>query len=337
VCIALGCLGSAALARAQAPACARDEVALVVLRTEPNVVAVALDEVRRHLAVGLSASGVAVCSEARASQKSVATVVLEQSTMPDELLHIHMQDVLTHKVLERSIDLRTIPADSRGLATALYVEELLQASWAEIALQKRIYLQEHPVQTPPEVKRELDSVLPAPAPDKTRARRLRVSIGGAFSNTQGKLWQSGPDVQLGFATLSWLELSLRIGYRTGPIVTTTNGEIRAQAILGSIFVEPFWRLHERLSLRFPQGLDVSSVMFSPRPNEDGGGAAGSRPAVVITHGAGLRVMLSRLLSITAIGRFVWTLLPAEAEDLSNGLVGVSGVGGEGALGLDTTF
>jgi hypothetical protein len=217
------------------------------------------------------------------------------------------------------------------------VEELLQASWAEVALQKRIYLQEHAVATPPAVQRELDTVLPTAERGGPKARWLRLSLAAAVSGSQGGLVLLGPDLMFGAAPASWLEISLRAGYRASLTVAAQHGEIRADALLGGLFLEPRWQANAVVSLCFPQGMDVAQVRFSGLANDSGRGRGGNRVALVVSHAAGLRIAFNTRVSITLLGRFMWTLLPAEAADELRTVTGVAGVGGEGALSVDTHF
>jgi hypothetical protein len=328
---------SFAEAEAQLPSCADPNVALVLLRQGRAGSALALPEVARHLAAGFASSQVAICFEASPSQRQVAEVeIASNSESSATVLRIRMTDRVTNKTLERSVDLAAIPEDSQSVLVALYIEELVQASWIEMTLRNRVFLKEHPVSAPPEVQREIEAVLPEAALP-TRAPRLRLSLGGALLLFANGLTQAGPDVWFGFRALSWLELSLRVGYRMGPRVSAPHGSIDVQALLGGLFIDPFWRANARLSLHFPQGLDAARVRFQAQADQGAEASPGLRLALIVSHGAGVSVAITPLFSLGVLGRFCWTLLPGEAADDGRSVTGYSGLGGEGALTLDTHF
>lgn len=335
--LASSLLCSGATARAEAPSCADPQAAFIALSQGPAGSELALDEIQRHLAAGFAASGVAVCSGESAAQRRVAEVEIDaEAAASRAVLRIRMKDAVTNKTLERSVDLAATPEDSRTLLVALYIEELVQASWIETTLHDRIHLREQPVATPPEVQREVAAVLPVPAAT-SREPRLRLSFSGALAYFETALIQAGPELSFGWRALPWLELSLRAGYRLSPTTSSPNGTIDVRTLLGGVFIEPFWRAHTRLSLHFPQGIDAARVQFVGHAGADAEASSAIRPAVVVSHGAGLRAVMSAWLSLGAVARFCWTLLPAEAADDLRTVTGISGLGGEGVLSFDTHF
>jgi hypothetical protein len=330
--LALLCLWPANRVRAEPLACGQPQAATVLLRGAGTPQA-ALAQIARHLGAGLARVGVAVCVGAGPEQRQVAAMEVDLSP-GGEALHIRMQDAITTKTLARAIDLGEIPPDSRALAVALYIEELLSVSWAEVPLQRRIYLREHPAQPPPaEPPPERAAAQSASAPP----RRVRLALGLAAARFAGGVTQLGPEFQVGLRALPWLELWLRAGYRTGPWQSAPHGSVQAQALLGGFALDPFWQATRALTLHFPQGLDVQQVNFHVRARADAQSAPGSRPALVFGHGAGLRVMMHRILSLSLLARLCWTALPAEAAEGALVITGVSGVGGEGSFTLDGHF
>jgi hypothetical protein len=338
VLVSLLCL--AAKTQAQAPSCADPDAAFIALREAQAGSELALDEIQRHLAAGFAASGVAVCAGEAASQRRVAEVEIDAEpagpAASRAVLRIRVKDAVTSKTLERSVDLAATPEDSRTLLVALYVEELVQASWIETTLRDRIHLREHPVATPPEVQREVDAVLPAIVPP-SHEPRFRLSFSGAVAYFETELIQAGPELSFGWRVLPWLELSLRAGYRLSPTTSAPNGTIDVRTLLGGLFIDAFWRTNTKLSLHFPQGMDAARVQFVGHPRADAEASTAVRPALVVSHGVGLRVVMTPWLSLGALARFCWTLLPAEAADDLRAVTGVSGLGGEGTLSFDTHF
>jgi hypothetical protein len=331
--VALSCsLGTAAYA--QSTSCTDAHRPTVFLRSHDAE----LERIAAELAVGLAASGVAVCTGDAALAKHVASVDIVVDPARESSRQIRVRDEVTSKTLERAVDLSAIPPDSRATALALYVEELLQASWAELALNGHVFLREHPPAAPAEVQRELERVLPAAATGLERAaseRVWRISLGAAFVSFPGMLTQLGPQLSVGYRVLPWLEPALRVGYRASPVVHAPDGTIAVQALLAGAYVDLFFALTRVLSVHFPQGIDVSHVTFliGAKPGSESVASA-TRAAVVVEHGAGLRFHLADALSITAVARFCWTLLRAQAADDQHVVAGISGAGIAAELSFD---
>jgi hypothetical protein len=327
-----------AVAHAQPISCAEPQRPVVILQAHD----VAIEAMAQQLAVGLGAAGVAVCGVDQALGRRVASVEIAPDPQRVGAVLIRVSDDVTRKTLQRSIELAAIPRDSRATALALYVEELLQASWAELALNGRQYLREHPAAAPPEVQREVDSVLSAPArsPGVTaaappRERAWRISLGAALLSFPGMLTEYGPQVSVGYRVLPWLEPALRVGYRVSSAVHAPHGTIASEAVLAGAYVDAFFALSRVFSVHFPQGFDVSRITFLPAAHADSTSvASATRTALVVQHGAGLRAHITDALSVSAIGSFCWTLLSARAADEQIAVAGIAGVGAAAELTLD---
>ena len=124
------------------------------------------------LGAGLLRSGIAVCAGEPAAQR-VARVDVSRSRAGSTTWRIVVLDDVTHKSVERSIALGGVPEDSRAIALALYVEELLQASWAELALAQRGVVRERAAAEA--VKREVASVVPT-------SPTLNGAVGGTLED-----------------------------------------------------------------------------------------------------------------------------------------------------------
>ena len=85
----------------------------------------------------LAGQGIAACSaDAHPAAAPLATLAVELS--PDDTakatVDIEVRDAVTRKRVRRDVDLSRIPDDGRAAAIAIEADELLRASWAEIAL-----------------------------------------------------------------------------------------------------------------------------------------------------------------------------------------------------------
>jgi len=123
-------------ARAEAPCPASDRPILeLLLEVEPPdlVIATTLAE---HLAAELRIRGIDLCVRPPAPRAPIARVRLhvDHPALGPILATIEIEDSITSKRLERTIDLTSIPVDGRPLAVASSTDELLRASWVELSV-----------------------------------------------------------------------------------------------------------------------------------------------------------------------------------------------------------
>src|SRR5262245_3856248 len=85
----------------------------------------------------LASQGIAACS-GDAHPAAAALAMLNVDLSPEDkakaTVDIEVRDAVTHKRVRRDVDLSRIPDDGRAAAIAIEADELLRASWAEIAL-----------------------------------------------------------------------------------------------------------------------------------------------------------------------------------------------------------
>src|SRR6187551_652634 len=85
----------------------------------------------------LASQGIAACSaDAHPTATPLATLAVELAAddAAKARVDIEVRDAVTHKRVRRDVDLSRIPEDGRAAAIAIEADELLRASWAEIAL-----------------------------------------------------------------------------------------------------------------------------------------------------------------------------------------------------------
>ena len=81
----------------------------------------------------------------RQTGRLCATVRVASSDQTSVAVSVEVRDAVTEKRVSRDVDLTRVPADGRAFAIALAVDELVWASWAEIALAKS----QRPAKPPP--------------------------------------------------------------------------------------------------------------------------------------------------------------------------------------------
>jgi len=159
-------------AHAQAPSeCAGDKPWVAVLG---RVSAAFAEAVRSDLRAGLLPSNIDVCAEGPASPRPLASVVIVEVESGRARYSVDVTDSVTQKRVGRDLVLDKLPVDGRPLALAVAAEELLRASWAELALRGV-----HSAQTaaPPEVRAVVEkSSPPAPSPPRYTALGARLAF-----------------------------------------------------------------------------------------------------------------------------------------------------------------
>jgi hypothetical protein len=144
------------------------------------------EAVRAELRAGLRPSNIDVCLGATSGgPEALAQVSIEPIDTNRGHFRLGVTDALTKKRVSRDLSLDKLPLDGRALALAVAAEELLRASWAELALRGV-----HSAQTaaPPEVRAVMESAEPAEPRFNAFGARL------AFEHFTGGQTHYGADV-----------------------------------------------------------------------------------------------------------------------------------------------
>lgn len=214
-------LGAARVARAET-ACGADKPWVAVLGRVPANLA---EAVRSDLRAGLSPSNIEVCEGAdEGAAEPLARVVVEQVGGAGARYSLDVTDSVTKKRLGRDLSLEKLPADGRALALAVAAEELLRASWAELALRGV-----HSAQTaaPPEVRAVVERSRASPAP-----LRRYTALGArlAFEHFLGGQTHYGADL-FGAVPLGRVASALlAVGARRALSQQSPHGSIGATAL-----------------------------------------------------------------------------------------------------------
>jgi hypothetical protein len=116
-----------------------------------------------------------------------------------------------------------VPSDGRAFAVALAADELLQASWIELALERG---KEKPVRAPVEVRKTVESALRkgrALPPARFGARVAAERFGGGQTHL-------GADATFDAPISSWLRFAVAAGAREGRTVGSEHGENSSSAL-----------------------------------------------------------------------------------------------------------
>jgi hypothetical protein len=287
--------------------------------------------IRADLAAGLRTRGLLVCApEQRGSEPPLASVQLSAASVTHVSVEIEVHDALTNKYVLREVDTRTLPGDARGLALATAAEELLRASWAELAIED----------APPPVREPPPEVLEAVRPVMSVVRRdshvLGVRVAGEHHS--GGQTLLGPEAwfDVWFSELFATELS--IGYRRGLTESAKHGSIESEAaVFGGDAVVSFAGRSSPLQLMTRVGVSLASVDFAGRARSDNEGKNrrglnfNLRAALILRLALGenaeLRVDVGPGVDIHAL----------TAVDDGVDVTGVQGALGQATLGFGAVF
>jgi hypothetical protein len=180
----------------------------------------------------LAGQGIAACStDAHPAAAALATLSVEAS--PDDTakatVDIEVRDAVTRKRVRRDVDLSRVPDDGRPAAIAIEADELLRASWAEIALDTA-RAREAQAAARPQVVGSVQQVL-APA---------RAEGGGGLGARAAVEHYFGGVTLVGADAVGHIGLSPRLALeiagalRLGPSVAAPHGQVSALAAGGGL-------------------------------------------------------------------------------------------------------
>lgn len=277
----------------------------------------------------LASRGFDVCAD-RPQDPREPTATIEVVPRPGGLaLNVEVRDAVTDKRVSRDVDLGAVPPDSQPLMLALASDELLRASWAELALRSS------PPPSRPVPPAVAEVVRDSVRPDADRIR-LGVAVMGEHFAAGTALY--GADILVGGVLTRRLSADLGVGLRTGPTVAGADGDVGVSAVTGS--------LSARFTTTPPQsrlGLDavarfaVERIAFTATPHP--GALATPQAGYPLLADAGLsgwfRVL--RRVRISAEVLADLPLRPVYATDGQVRVAGVAGVGVGGGVGIWTSF
>jgi hypothetical protein len=180
----------------------------------------------------LAGQGIAACS-ADAHPTAAALATLSVDLAPDDTakatVDIEVRDAVTRKRVRRDVDLSRIPDDGRAAAIAIEADELLRASWAEIALDTA-RAREAQEKARPQVVGSVQQVLAPARGDSGSGLGARAAIEHYF----GGITLAGADGvgRVGLAARLALEIAGTL--RLGPSVSAPHGQVSALAAGGSV-------------------------------------------------------------------------------------------------------
>jgi len=213
-------------------------------------------DVLGDLRAGLDATQIDVCepsSEAKVPPLASVAVVAGE-TAPLAFV-IEVVDSVTKKRVARSVDLGDLPADGRALALAVATEELLRATWAELALRG---VRKPETAAPPEVRAAVETSGSGSAFEALGARVSFEYYGGGQTHYGGDAFWIHP---LG----GWFGLELAIGARNALTVSAPHGTISAGALAAQLALKPTLIRLTDFEVAALVGVQAARVTFTAEP------------------------------------------------------------------------
>jgi hypothetical protein len=212
--------------------------------------------VLEDLRAGLAGSRVGACAAEAPSTPPLALVRVAPSARRPTLYAIDVSDSVTQKRLGRDVDLSRVPPDGRAFAIAVAAEELLRASWAELALgeRKRAKPSEAPIVAT--AGPEAPPITADSSSGDALAARLALEHYGHGQT------QFGGDVTWSRPLSTWLGFTLALGLRKGLDTESQHGSVRSSTVALELALEPRLVASGAMALHGVVGLRGARVSFT---------------------------------------------------------------------------
>ena len=278
------------------------------------------------LSHSLAPQGIDVCSETPTAPPPLAALNIDLSGANKASVEILLQDSVTHKRVARELDLEKIPEDGRDLAVAIEADELLRASWAELALDTERARRTKPQ---PEVVRSVDQVL---APKRTTST-LAIEARFAAEHFADVDWLGG-EAALRLRVAARVAWELAAGGRLSPAQEAPHGSVSAlNAGLGTRLLVRVLG-DDAASLHIGAGLVSSRVEFRGDAKE-GAHAERYTDWLVVARASVLgRLALGRTLGVSAGLSAGDALRGVEVTDAGRVIAAARGIELGATLGLE---
>jgi len=278
------------------------------------------ERVLGDLRAGLANRGIDACASAEGPKAApLASVRITETSGPSVAVALEIRDAVTEKRVIREVDLSRVPADGRAFAVAIAIDELVWASWAEIALAKRSKATPK-AKPPPEVVKGVERVLP-----EREERTLRLGALAAFEHHGGGHTALGADVAASFPLGTRLGLGFALGLRQGRPVEADHGRVLSSAAGFEAMLAVNLVRALPLELGLFAGPRAALVRFTGDPSATSRGGEFSGLVLHLRAGAEAGIRVLGPLWVDLAGGAGAPLRGLEATDAGQVVTGVSGL------------
>ena len=292
------------------------------------------EDIARLFAAELRSRHIAVCTTPSEGAPPPLGVVAVRTSGEAAFVEVDVRDDLTAKSLKREVALADVPSDVRALTVAVAADELLRASWAELAVKSAPPPKR---QVPVEVRDAVRDTMESPK--REDHPRVAFGAGAALDAFTAGSTLLGADVLLDVWIVPRLRVLGRFGLRSGLSSRGADGDVATSAIafkLGAAVTLTPPQLRAGLDLALRAG--VMRVAFVATPTVSGATARSLDGVAVLADAAVLGwLRLATNLRALADAALSVPLRPVVATDGPTTVTGVSGVGASVTLGLWGTF
>lgn len=283
------------------------------------------DAIRAELRAGLLPSNIDVCAAAPGvAAEPLANVTIEAVDEKSARYRLDVTDSVTKKRVARDLTLAKLPPDGRALALAVAAEELLRASWAELALRGV-----HSAQTaaPPEVRAVVEKSAVTASP-RCNAFGARL----AFEHFTGGQTHYGADLfaQLPVGRVAAVQIAL--GARRALSEESQHGVIEANGFAAETALS--------FSLVQRPGVDLAGfaggrlLRLELEPDAVLGASSEAKAGFAVSGRAGLLFAVGaagvvRSYSMLGAGLVLQEFSAADSGDVTTGVSGVELFGSTG--------
>jgi hypothetical protein len=289
--------------------------------------------VLEDLRAGLRQRGIAACPLGSAgSEPPIALLELEAGEPARVSVGIEVHDALTEKRVLRDLDLRQLSPDARALAIAAAADELLRASWAELALDDAPEPSRPP---PPEVERAVRASL---SPARVGRRDVALGARGAVEHHGGGHTLLGGDAFVTVWLSERLGLELSVGLRHGLREDATHGSVESRALCSALDLGlAVLPRGQTLSLTATLGAAFASLRMRGAAEGTALDAEGSGWSAQARAGVVLGLALHDAFALRAQVGLGAPLRSVEASDAGRVISSTSGIEVHAGLGAEARF
>ncbi|MCL2447375.1 MAG: hypothetical protein FWD17_00355 [Polyangiaceae bacterium] len=332
VVVVLAALAVSGNARADAP-CGqngRPYVSVAGSITElPNIVSLMRAE--------LAARQIDVCADAMPRGSPPLATVDVSAERASAVIAVEVNDRLTQKRVIRSVDLAGVPPDGRALTLAAAADELLRATWAELALTtapapaaavpRAVETMVEEVREGP--KRRAAPAAPAPWVGFTTMAALEMGTGGILY---------GGDVRVSVPAGQRFSGVARFGVREAPEVSGPDGSVHTSVILaglGATLRTTSPRV--RFALDVIGRVDAAFASYVGVANQGSVGKSRGGLGVIASGGVDAWVPLGAAVRFASELLLEVPMRPIRVFDAGRQVTAIAGVGCALGVGLGVVF
>ncbi len=203
------------------------------------------------LKAGLASRHIETCQEGEGPSKPpVAAIRISSNEVESVQVTVEIRDSVTEKRVSRDVDLSSMPIDGRALAIALAADELVWASWAEIAYNGN----KRQLAAPPQLVAAVRQNIQQPVQDSPR-----LGVQAAGEHFGAGVSQFGADAVCALAPSQRSRLRIALGIRQGLAVSAPDGNIRPSSVGMAFDMGPLLLRSSRIELTWTAGAHVAWI------------------------------------------------------------------------------